>query len=123
MTDLFDVVRDRARASTSAARSLVPLIAGEMKVTRRDLNVAMVAAYGGTDADGCWTQRDSFEMLVGSLESQVMTSAKRFETLNIDTGGKSIDPLPVVEQSPRPLTKLAVAIAAAEESAELAVEE
>ena len=67
MTDLFDVVRDRARASTSAARSLVPLIAGEMKVTRRDLNVAMVAAYGGTDADGCWTQRDSFEMLEHAL--------------------------------------------------------
>ncbi len=56
--------------------------------------------------------------LNGSLESQVMTSAKRFETLNIDTGGKSIDPLPVVEQSPRPLTKLAVAIAAAEEAVE-----
>ncbi|WP_119035232.1 DNA recombination protein RmuC [Hephaestia caeni] len=53
------------------------------------------------------TAMGAYNAFVGSLESQVMTSAKRFETLNIDTAGKSIDALPVVEQSPRPLTKLA----------------
>ena len=73
----------------------------------------------GKNLEGANTAYNAF---VGSLESQVMTSAKRFETLNIDTGGKSIDPLPVVEQSPRPLTKLAVAIAQAEEAAEDRVE-
>ncbi len=67
----------------------------------------------GKNLEGANTAYNAF---VGSLESQVMTSAKRFEALNVDTGGKTIDPLPIVEQSPRPLTKLAVAIAAAEES-------
>jgi DNA recombination protein RmuC len=52
------------------------------------------------------TAMGAYNSFVGSLESQVMTSAKRFEQLNIDTGGKLIDPLPVGEQSARPLTKL-----------------
>lgn len=52
------------------------------------------------------TAAGAYNAFVGSLESQVLTSARRFEAMNIDTGGKSIDPLPVVEQSPRPLTKL-----------------
>jgi len=54
------------------------------------------------------TAMGAYNAFVGSLESQVMTSAKRFETLNIDTAGKAIEALPVVEQSPRPLTKLAI---------------
>jgi DNA recombination protein RmuC len=54
------------------------------------------------------TAMGAYNSFVGSLESQVMTSAKRFESLNIDTSGKAIDTLPVVEQSPRPLTKLSV---------------
>ncbi|WP_066478553.1 MULTISPECIES: DNA recombination protein RmuC [unclassified Sphingomonas] len=51
----------------------------------------------------------AYNAFVGSLESNVMTQARRFETLNVDTGGKSIDVLPMVEQSPRPLTKLSIA--------------
>jgi DNA recombination protein RmuC len=47
-----------------------------------------------------------YNALVGSLESQVMSQAKRFEDLNIDTGGKSIEALPVIEQVTRPLVKL-----------------
>jgi DNA recombination protein RmuC len=47
-----------------------------------------------------------YNALVGSLESQVMSQAKRFEDLNIDTGEKSIEPLPVVEQVTRSLVKL-----------------
>jgi DNA recombination protein RmuC len=60
------------------------------------------------------TAMGAYNAFVGSLESQVMTSARRFEALNIDTAGKVIEPLPVVEQSPRPLTKLAIADDAAE---------
>lgn len=52
------------------------------------------------------TAMGAYNAFVGSLESQVLTSAKRFEALNIDTGGKAIDPLPVGEQTARPLTKL-----------------
>ncbi len=48
----------------------------------------------------------AYNALVGSLESQVMSQAKRFEDLNIDTGAKVIEPLPIVEQVTRPLVKL-----------------
>jgi DNA recombination protein RmuC len=48
----------------------------------------------------------AYNALVGSLETQVLTQAKRFEDLNIDTGAKAIEALPVVEQSARPLVKL-----------------
>ena len=52
------------------------------------------------------TANDAYNAFVGSLESQVLTQAKRFETLNIDTAGKQIDSPPLVEQAVRPLTKL-----------------
>ena len=48
----------------------------------------------------------AYNDFVGSLESQVLTQAKRFETLKVETGGKSIEAIPVIESSPRPLTKL-----------------
>ncbi len=48
----------------------------------------------------------AYNDMVGSLESQVMTQARRFEALKVDTGGKTIDPLPLVETGVRPLTKL-----------------
>ena len=52
------------------------------------------------------TAMGAYNSFVGSLESQVLTSARRFEALNIDTGTKSIESLPVGEQAVRPLTKL-----------------
>lgn len=54
----------------------------------------------------------AYNAFVGSFESQVLTSARRFEALDIDTAGKSIDALPIVEQTPRPLVKLAGSAAA-----------
>ena len=48
----------------------------------------------------------NYNAFVGSFESQVLTQAKRFETLDIETGDKLITALPVVEQAARPLTKL-----------------
>jgi DNA recombination protein RmuC len=50
---------------------------------------------------------DAYNSFVGSLETQVLTQAKRFEEFNIDTGGRSIESPPVIEQTPRPLVKLA----------------
>jgi DNA recombination protein RmuC len=47
----------------------------------------------------------AYNSFVGSLESQVMSQAKRFEALEV-SGAKEIEPLPVIESSPRPLTKL-----------------
>jgi len=49
----------------------------------------------------------AYNAFVGSLESQVLTQARRFETLEVADGSKKIDDLPVVEGSPRPLLKLA----------------
>jgi DNA recombination protein RmuC len=47
----------------------------------------------------------SYNSFVGSLESQVLTQAKRFETLKVDTGGKAMEPLGLIEGAPRQLTK------------------
>ena len=58
----------------------------------------------------------AYNSFVGSLESQVLTQAKRFETLEVAHGGKLIDTLPVIDVTPRALTKLS----SAEETAEAA---
>ncbi|MBV9883986.1 MAG: DNA recombination protein RmuC [Sphingomonadaceae bacterium] len=48
----------------------------------------------------------AYNAFVGSLETQVLTQAKRFEALEVSSGAKEIEPLPVVEAAPRPLAKL-----------------
>jgi DNA recombination protein RmuC len=48
----------------------------------------------------------AYNAFVGSLETQVMTQAKRFETLEVSGGAREIEALPLVEGAPRPLTKL-----------------
>ena len=47
----------------------------------------------------------AYNDFVGGFERNVMTKAKRFEALEV-SGPKEIDALPVIESSPRPLTKL-----------------
>jgi len=51
----------------------------------------------------------AYNAFVGSLESQVMTQARRFEALEVSSGAREIEPLPMVETAPRPLTKLPTA--------------
>lgn len=60
----------------------------------------------------------AYNAFVGSFESQVLTQAKRFEALDIETGDKEIASLPVVEQAARPLAKLAAAPAAVNDAGE-----
>jgi DNA recombination protein RmuC len=48
----------------------------------------------------------AYNDFVGSLESQVLTQAKRFETLKVETGGRTIEPVPMIDTSPRQLVKL-----------------
>jgi DNA recombination protein RmuC len=60
----------------------------------------------------------AYNAFVGSFESQVLTQAKRFEALDIETGDRAIPVLPVAEQSARPLAKLAAAPAAVNDAAE-----
>ena len=59
----------------------------------------------------------AYNSFVGSLESQVLTQAKRFEALGVDTGGKTIDPLPLAETAMRPLGKLSPQLGGAGEDA------
>ena len=60
------------------------------------------------------TAMTAYNQFVGSLESQVLTQARRFEALKIDTAGKALEAPPVVEQAARPLTKLIAEADAAE---------
>jgi len=50
----------------------------------------------------------AYNDFVGSLESQVLTQAKRFETLKVETGGRTIEPITPVEGAIRPLTRLSI---------------
>jgi DNA recombination protein RmuC len=52
------------------------------------------------------TANSAYNQMVGSFESQVLTQAKRFETLGAGSA-KSLETPPMVEVAPRPLTKIA----------------
>ncbi|MAP45014.1 MAG: methylase [Sphingobium sp.] len=64
MTDLFQTAE---RGDRAAAHILLSQLASGEPVTRQHLNRAMVQAFGGTDAEGRWTQRSSFEVLEHAL--------------------------------------------------------
>jgi DNA recombination protein RmuC len=53
------------------------------------------------------TATSAYNAFVGSFESQVLTQARRFEDLDIDTAGRALDSPAVVENTARPLIKLA----------------
>jgi DNA recombination protein RmuC len=66
------------------------------------------------------TANSAYNQMVGSFESQVLTQAKRFETLGAGSA-KSLDTPLMVEIAPRPLTKIA-SNAKDEESPQIAAE-
>lgn len=49
----------------------------------------------------------AYNDFIASLESNVYTQARRFETLNVETAGRKIEVAPLIEPSIRPLVKLA----------------
>jgi DNA recombination protein RmuC len=66
------------------------------------------------------TANMAYNQMVGSFESQVLTQARKFEPLGAGSA-KTIDTPPMVEASPRPLTKLGPA-ASADKASQLAAE-
>ena len=69
------------------------------------------AASVGKALEAAVSRYNSF---VGSLESQVLTQARRFEDLQVDHEGHELPPLPPVETGVRALTKLVANEAAPE---------
>ncbi|HUE78138.1 MAG TPA: DNA recombination protein RmuC [Sphingomicrobium sp.] len=62
------------------------------------------------------TANTAYNQMVGSFESQVLTQARRFENLGAGSA-KPLDAPPMVEASPRPLTKVAPPASANEDDA------
>ncbi len=60
----------------------------------------------------------AYNAFVGSFEDRVLSQARKFESLDIETGDKEIPELSVVERSARPLAKLAAAPAAVNDAGE-----
>jgi len=48
-----------------------------------------------------------YNQFVGSLETQVLSQARRFEDLKVDHEGREVPTLEPLESAVRPLTKLA----------------
>ena len=66
------------------------------------------------------TANSAYNQMVGSFESQVLSQAKRFETLGAGSA-KTLDTPPMVEIAPRPLTKI-LAKASNDEPPQIAAE-
>lgn len=60
----------------------------------------------------------AYNAFVGSLESQVLTSARRFEALDVDTAGKTVETPPMVETAIRQQAKLVALSGGKEDVAE-----
>ena len=68
--------------------------------------LATMAEHMGRMGKNLATANTAYNQMVGSFESQVLTQARRFETLGAGSA-KDLDTPPMVEASPRPLTKIA----------------
>jgi len=69
--------------------------------------VAVMGAHAGAVGKALESAVGKYNQFVGSLESQVLTQARRFEDLSVDHEGKDIPELVPVESGVRALTKLA----------------
>ena len=64
MSDLFDAALVAERRATAL---IVERLRGIGAIMRADLNTALTEGFGASDADGRWSQRDSFEFLEHAL--------------------------------------------------------
>ena len=67
------------------------------------------------------TANSAYNQMVGSFESQVLTQAKRFETLGAGSA-KMLETPPMVEVAPRPLTKIGSKVPSNDDPPQIAAE-
>jgi DNA recombination protein RmuC len=81
--------------------------AGKIAELGKELHsrLATMAEHVASVGTNLGRMNNAYNKMVGSLESQVFTQARRFEELGAGSA-KEIEPPPVIEASPRPLTKL-----------------
>ena len=74
----------------------------------RDLykRLSTMGAHAGSVGKALSAAVDRYNQFVGSLESQVLTQARRFEELKVDHEGSQIEALAPLDKAVRPLTKL-----------------
>ena len=68
--------------------------------------IAVMGAHAGSVGKALEAAVSRYNQFVGSLESQVLTQAKRFEELKVEHQGKAVESLEPLEAAVRPLTKL-----------------
>ncbi len=90
--------------------------AGEIAALGKELHsrLATMAQHMERVGKNLSTANSAYNQMVGSFESQVLTQARRFETLGAGSA-KDMPMPPMVEASPRPLTKIAAGKASANE--------
>ena len=83
--------------------------AGKIAELGKELHsrLATMAEHVSSVGTNLSRMNNAYNKMVGSLESQVLPQARRFEELGAGSA-KDIADLPIVEASPRPLTKLPV---------------
>ena len=102
MLALAKIMAGMWRQETLAAQAQEVAEAGKELYKRLTVMGGHVAKLGRNLGQATGAYND----FVGSLESQVLTQAKRFETLKVETGGRTIEPVPMIDTTPRQLTKL-----------------
>ncbi len=79
MSDLFDAP---IASEIRAAALIAPHLKSGGPISRANLNAAMTEAFQGTDADGLWTQRQSFELLELALVHHLQSLPYPLRTLD-----------------------------------------
>ena len=69
--------------------------------------IAVMGGHAGGVGKALEAAVSRYNQFVGSLETQVLTQARRFEDLKVDHEGRKVEPLEPLDTAVRPLTKLA----------------
>jgi len=68
--------------------------------------IAVMGGHAGSVGKALETAVAKYNQFVGSLETQVLTQARRFEELKVDHEGRKVEPLESLDTAVRPLAKL-----------------